>query len=157
MKTKSKRFLKLATLCLALLGTTLLMGQPVKAEVTLTQGPSEGLVDNTNSGNNSEQDSIKQEYMTRLGLSQSDIDEEPYYKGRLEGYIAGYQAGLKPEVPENPSGYESSTDGYNDGYNDGYTEGYSRSWHKTNQPIRTALYDAFEWFMGWLERFFEGR
>ncbi|HEP1683644.1 TPA: hypothetical protein ACG0EV_001069 [Streptococcus pyogenes] len=153
MKTKSKRFLKLATLCLALLGTTLLMGQPVKAEVTLTQGPSEGLVDNTNSGNNSEQDSIKQEYMTRLGLSQSDIDEEPYYKGRLEGYIAGYQAGLKPEVPENPSGYESSTDGYNDGY----TEGYSRSWHKTNQPIRTALYDAFEWFMGWLERFFEGR
>ncbi|HEQ5503775.1 TPA: hypothetical protein VHD08_001800, partial [Streptococcus pyogenes] len=33
MKTKSKRFLNLATLCLALLGTTLLMEQPVKAEV----------------------------------------------------------------------------------------------------------------------------
>ncbi|MEY1913124.1 hypothetical protein AB7826_03220 [Streptococcus pyogenes] len=33
MKTKSKRFLNLATLCLALLGTTLLMGRPVKAEV----------------------------------------------------------------------------------------------------------------------------
>lgn len=33
MKTKkSKRFLNLATLCLALLGTTLLMGRPVKAE-----------------------------------------------------------------------------------------------------------------------------
>ncbi|HES6778377.1 TPA: hypothetical protein VO310_000451 [Streptococcus pyogenes] len=31
MKTKSKRFLNLATLCLALLGTTLLMTQPVKA------------------------------------------------------------------------------------------------------------------------------
>ncbi|HFX4103311.1 TPA: hypothetical protein ACIEKG_001618, partial [Streptococcus pyogenes] len=131
---------------------TLLMGRPVNAEVTLTQKPSEGLVDSTNSGNNSEQDNIKQEYMSRLGLDQSDIDEEPYYKGRLEGYIAGYQDGLKPDVPETPSGYESSTEGYNDGY----TEGYSRSWHKTNQPIRTALYDAFEWFMGWLERFFEG-
>ncbi|HER2672243.1 TPA: hypothetical protein VJY79_001716 [Streptococcus pyogenes] len=34
MKTKSKRFLNLATLCLALLGTTLLMGEPVKAEAT---------------------------------------------------------------------------------------------------------------------------
>ncbi|HFK5849382.1 TPA: hypothetical protein ACQNQB_001613, partial [Streptococcus pyogenes] len=31
-KTKSKRFLKLATLCLALLSTTLLTTQPVKAE-----------------------------------------------------------------------------------------------------------------------------
>ncbi|VHE09202.1 Uncharacterised protein [Streptococcus pyogenes] len=34
MKTKSKRFLNLATLCLALLGTTLLMEQPVKAETS---------------------------------------------------------------------------------------------------------------------------
>ncbi|VHD33555.1 Uncharacterised protein [Streptococcus pyogenes] len=32
MKTKSKRFLNLATLCLALLSTTLLTTQPVKAE-----------------------------------------------------------------------------------------------------------------------------
>ncbi|HER2680044.1 TPA: hypothetical protein ACGOLK_000915 [Streptococcus pyogenes] len=32
MKTKSKHFLKLATLCLALLSTTLLTTQPVKAE-----------------------------------------------------------------------------------------------------------------------------
>ncbi|SUO45749.1 hypothetical membrane associated protein [Streptococcus pyogenes] len=30
MKTKSKRFLNLATLCLALLGTALLMGRPRK-------------------------------------------------------------------------------------------------------------------------------
>ncbi len=39
MKTKSKRFLNLATLCLALLGTTLLMARPVKAEVVMTQSP----------------------------------------------------------------------------------------------------------------------
>ncbi|HGH9922698.1 TPA: hypothetical protein ACJPGS_001000 [Streptococcus pyogenes] len=32
MKTKSKRFLNLATLYLALLGTTLLMGRPVNAD-----------------------------------------------------------------------------------------------------------------------------
>ncbi|MGS7227693.1 hypothetical protein ACEN46_00975 [Streptococcus pyogenes] len=37
MKTKSKRFLNLATLCLALLGTTLLMGRPVNAD-TVKQG-----------------------------------------------------------------------------------------------------------------------
>ncbi|HEP4577285.1 TPA: hypothetical protein VCT85_001539, partial [Streptococcus pyogenes] len=36
MKTKSKRFLNLATLCLALLGTTLLMGQPIKAEAVVS-------------------------------------------------------------------------------------------------------------------------
>ncbi|HEP1546765.1 TPA: hypothetical protein VMJ50_000647 [Streptococcus pyogenes] len=152
MKTKSKRFLKLATLCLALLSTTLLMTQPVKAEATLIQKSSDGLVDSANSDNNSEQDNIKQEYMSRLRLSQSEIDQEPYHKERLEGYIAGYQDGLKPGALETPSAYESGSEGHNDGY----TEGYSRSWHKTNQPIRTALYDAFEWFMGWLERFFEG-
>ncbi|HGM9000959.1 TPA: hypothetical protein ACKQOX_000459 [Streptococcus pyogenes] len=38
MKTKSKRFLNLATLCLALLGTTLLMARPVKAEVSRSEG-----------------------------------------------------------------------------------------------------------------------
>ncbi|HEP2964787.1 TPA: hypothetical protein VCJ38_000813 [Streptococcus pyogenes] len=32
MKTRPKRFLNLATLSLALLGTTLLMAQPVKAD-----------------------------------------------------------------------------------------------------------------------------
>ncbi|HER4531690.1 TPA: hypothetical protein VKN04_000084 [Streptococcus pyogenes NGAS751] len=32
MKTRSKRFVNLATLCLALLGTTLLTTQPVKAD-----------------------------------------------------------------------------------------------------------------------------
>ncbi|HEP1503703.1 TPA: hypothetical protein VB501_000524 [Streptococcus pyogenes] len=38
MKTRSKRFLKLATLCLALLSATLLMTQPVKAETSELSG-----------------------------------------------------------------------------------------------------------------------
>ncbi|HEQ9157568.1 TPA: hypothetical protein VIE79_000661 [Streptococcus pyogenes] len=43
MKTKkSKRFLNLATLCLALLGTTLLMGRPVKAEGSVVSDNSSG-------------------------------------------------------------------------------------------------------------------
>ncbi|MGS7042632.1 hypothetical protein ACEN7R_04705 [Streptococcus pyogenes] len=151
MKTKSKRFLNLATLCLALLGTTLLMGQPVKAEGTLIQSASDGAVDRANSDNNSEQDNIRREYMSRLGLSQSDIEQYPYDKGRLEGYIVGYRDGMKSGATETPSVSESAPEGYNDGY----TEGYSRSWHETNQPIRTALYDVFGWFMGWLQSFFE--
>ncbi|HHJ0088361.1 TPA: hypothetical protein ACQD5C_000223 [Streptococcus pyogenes] len=53
MKTKSKRFLNLVTLCLALLGTTLLMGRPVKAE---------------------EDSDIKKEYMKRLMLTDSDLE-----------------------------------------------------------------------------------
>lgn len=54
MKTRSKRFLSLATLCLALplLGTTLLTTQPVKAEVVLTQSSAGG---SNGSEKNSEQ------------------------------------------------------------------------------------------------------
>ncbi|HFN2786403.1 TPA: hypothetical protein ACHDB9_000240 [Streptococcus pyogenes] len=61
MKTKSKRFLNLATLCLALLGTTLLMARPVKAEVipvTETEGVQKQQTEDT----------FKKEYMDRFGL-----------------------------------------------------------------------------------------
>ncbi|HER1920635.1 TPA: hypothetical protein VKO32_000608 [Streptococcus pyogenes NGAS346] len=61
MKTKSKRFLNLATLCLALLGTTLLMTRPVKAEVI-----------------------SKREYMTRYW--EGDSDKYPaYLEARYRG------------------------------------------------------------------------
>ncbi|EPT8104267.1 TPA: hypothetical protein ACO0XE_000214 [Streptococcus pyogenes] len=151
MKTKSKRFLNLATLCLALLGTTLLMGRPVKAEaVTQTTEGVQQIEENA------EDRDIKEEYMKRMGITDSDLEDEEqaYLKKRVQGYLKGYADGQKLNAPEQPSDYNPSSD---DDYNDGYTDGYSRSWHKTNQPIRTALYDAFEWFVGWLERFFEGR
>ncbi|HGK8122455.1 TPA: hypothetical protein ACJ7B5_001070, partial [Streptococcus pyogenes] len=61
MKTKSKRFLNLATLCLALLGTTLLMTRPVKAEVVLAEGTQR-------TAENAEDDNIKKDYLTRVGL-----------------------------------------------------------------------------------------
>ncbi|AIG49969.1 hypothetical protein STAB901_01990 [Streptococcus pyogenes STAB901] len=63
MKTKSKRFLNLATLCLALLGTTLLMARPVKAE-----GP--------------ERDRVEDQER-----------ENPYQKGLRDGNKAGYEQG----------------------------------------------------------------
>ncbi|ACI60683.1 hypothetical protein JavanS529_0001 [Streptococcus satellite phage Javan529] len=67
MKTKSKRFLNLATLCLALLGTTLLMGHPVKAEAVYTHPQSSersASVDGSGEDSNSEESVDKLVMMT---------------------------------------------------------------------------------------------
>ncbi|HHK1277083.1 TPA: hypothetical protein ACQODD_001764, partial [Streptococcus pyogenes] len=113
MKTKSKSFLNLATLCLALLGTTLLMGQPVKAEV-----------------------------MKRSeGRDKSKVQEQtPYEKGKSDGYQLGLEEGKKKEAPSHPSKkvpdlnpYDTSVQqyyyrqGYEEGYNQGYYKGKSES------------------------------
>ncbi|HFZ8985882.1 TPA: hypothetical protein ACIPTK_001741 [Streptococcus pyogenes] len=117
MKTKSKRFLNLATLSLALLGTTLLMAQPVKAEGVQ-------IVDRDRS---TEQENIKKNYMKLLGLSEQDLTGQ-YHKGRFEGYLDGYKNGQKPgasEYPEKTGKYDPESDNPNDGYGDGYGQGYT--------------------------------
>ncbi|VGT85517.1 hypothetical membrane associated protein [Streptococcus pyogenes] len=132
MKTKSKRFLNLATLCLALLGTTLLMGQPVKAEAVLARGTQQ-----TDENAEAEyyykeykEDEYK-EYMMHFGLDGSS--EEPYYKGRFQGRLAGYKEGLKgstrPETKDIqvPDGFEGDA---RDGYKDGYEEGFGAGEYK---------------------------
>ncbi|HEP1338635.1 TPA: hypothetical protein VB390_000508 [Streptococcus pyogenes] len=142
MKTKSKRFLNLATLCLALLGTTLLMGQPVKAEVPRTEEVQQQPEEN---------EDIKKEYMKRLGVTDSDLKEKEDLNNRVQGYLEGYADGQKPNAPEEPGDYDPD---FTDDYDDGYIEGYSRSWHRTNRPIETALYDIFDWFVEWVGSFF---
>ncbi|HHK0193656.1 TPA: hypothetical protein ACQN8E_000135 [Streptococcus pyogenes] len=99
MKTKSKRFLKLATLCLALLGTTLLMGRPVKAEVSKVS-PTSGFDKAREKGDSDGY---------QFGLSGGDFDPEkievpddieteygPDYKDAYEG---GYERGRRAADP----------------------------------------------------------
>ncbi|QCK24825.1 Uncharacterised protein [Streptococcus pyogenes] len=110
MKTKSKRFLNLATLCLALLGTTLLMARPVKA-----------------SGGN--------ELSSRSGQAITYNYEEEFEKGKKAGYLAGKRPGAPgdpAEDPEKDPKYKPDSENYNDGYTDGYENGYSMGWHETN-------------------------
>lgn len=115
MKTKSKRFLNLATLCLALLGTTLLMTRPVKAEVI-----------------------SKREYMTRYW--EGDSDKYPaYLEARYRGYVEGYKEGLeKRDMTKRPNiqvpgdiQLANDTD-----YRDGYEEGFGEGQHKRH-PLGT--------------------
>ncbi|HES4240269.1 TPA: hypothetical protein VON29_001545 [Streptococcus pyogenes] len=102
MKTKSKRFLKLATLCLALLSTTLLMTQPVKAEASKVsptsgfdkareRGDSDGYQSGLTGGDfdPNDPDSIK---------VPSDIESGygPDYKDAYEG---GYERGRRDANP----------------------------------------------------------
>ncbi|HEP1534708.1 hypothetical protein ACEN7M_00700 [Streptococcus pyogenes] len=116
MKTKSKRFLNLATLCLALLGTTLLIEQPVKAEVTIVRQEQKRANTGDSTRENSEQD--------------------PYIKDYDEGYLDGYQNGQKPEAPESPEKtdkYDPESNDPMNGYNDGYGSGYSAGWRKAHE------------------------
>ncbi|HFH9685097.1 TPA: hypothetical protein ACGOGQ_001759, partial [Streptococcus pyogenes] len=124
MKTKSKRFLNLATLCLALLGTTLLMGQPVKAEV----------------GEGSDKSKVQQK--------QIPYEKSPYEKGVTDGHDAGYKLGKQhrqqngssdasptppdraPEPERNP--YETDDDKrkYKSGWDTMYIPGYYNGWYE---------------------------
>lgn len=88
MKTRSKRFLNLATLCLALLGTTVLMGRPVKAEGSVVSDNSSGSTSSLVDGN--ERDKIGRQY-------ESGDLTLPYNKGRYDGYIDGYEDGKNKE------------------------------------------------------------
>lgn len=138
MKTKSKRFLKLATLCLALLSTTLLMTQPVKAELTPIRQEQEMV----GSGN--------YDQATREGGSEGqDSDELSGFDGN-ESQVAGYKAGYgdamndKPQTPrdqiEVPGNFDKTD------YRDGYGIGYNCGWEK-NHPIEVAVMSFFSWVL----------
>ncbi|HEP1338634.1 TPA: hypothetical protein VB390_000507 [Streptococcus pyogenes] len=154
MKTKSKRFLNLATLCLALLGTTLLMARPVKAEVVMTQSPAG---DSQASEKNSEQqkDIIKKRYMDQTGISSEDLEQQ-HEKNRFEGYFNGYNDGLsgleRPErdnikVPSDCSDGHGDVE-YKDGYQGGFEEGMREA-----RPIAAFLETVWQFltdiFGGW--------
>ncbi|EPA2134656.1 hypothetical protein [Streptococcus pyogenes] len=96
MKTKSKRFLKLATLCLALLSTTLLMTQPVKAETSETSGFYKARDRGETDG-------------YRFGLSGGDLDlgkikvpsdiEYEFGSDYKDAYEGGYERGRRAANP----------------------------------------------------------
>ncbi|HER2529956.1 TPA: hypothetical protein ACNZS7_000803 [Streptococcus pyogenes] len=113
MKTKSKRFVNLATLCLALLGTTLLIEQPVKAEGS---------------------ESHLEERVTKQ--RQFKTYDEGYEQGRKAGYEEGRKEGApenpeeNPNVQQNGDYHPSDERGPSDPYSDGFDLGYSQGWHK---------------------------
>ncbi|HEP1518130.1 TPA: hypothetical protein VB513_001415, partial [Streptococcus pyogenes] len=125
MKTKSKRFLNLATLCLALLGTTLLMARPVKAEEP-----------------KGERDRVEDQ----------EKKMNPYQRGLSDGQKPGYERGKqdrqqkqnespdasptppereKVEVPEPeniPYDEDSDKQRYKTGWNAAYLSSYYNGW-----------------------------
>ncbi|HFK7095065.1 TPA: hypothetical protein ACG0BM_001311 [Streptococcus pyogenes] len=113
MKTRSKRFLNLATLCLALLGTTLLTTQPVKASDSV-EGSQERL----------------------------EREENPYEKGKNDGYRDGQRDGKKeeslPEPPQNYTYHNPYSDrlerySYKQGYEEWYVLGYYKGRHESKK------------------------
>ncbi|HEQ9622677.1 Uncharacterised protein [Streptococcus pyogenes] len=119
MKTKSKRFLNLATLCLALLGTTLLMEQPVKAD---------------GAGNSDKAEFHGTPY--DLGV------RDGYRKGLEDGKVAGKQTGTTSEPPKgsdspktSPYTEENQKARYTRAYQEWYLHGYRAGWHETHNQI----------------------
>ncbi|HEP1299513.1 TPA: hypothetical protein ACQMQ0_000744 [Streptococcus pyogenes] len=141
MKTKSKRFLNLATLCLALLGTALLMGRPVNAEaIPATREVQQQTAENKDIIN---EDTIKKEYMARFGLE--DLEgHEVRYKGYLDGYRKGFNGENMPErsAIQVPDGVQRSEE---DDYRDGYEGGYGQGRHE-GHPVEAFLEDVWEFF-----------
>ncbi|HEQ2368027.1 TPA: hypothetical protein ACP0P7_000136 [Streptococcus pyogenes] len=134
MKTKSKRLLNLATLCLALLGTALLMAHPVKADAMTTDV-------STISGNGEGEGSEK----------------EWWYRGYNDGYKAGEKSENREELdrgnfnnfPEDlPSDDTENQGEYMDGYGGGYEAGW-RNGHRLEALLEDVLAFFTNIFYGW--------
>ncbi|MGS7081242.1 hypothetical protein ACEN6N_00945 [Streptococcus pyogenes] len=114
MKTKSKRFVNLATLCLALLGTTLLMEQSAEAEVILIP---------------------RYDWSSRGSKSQAKEDS-PHQRGRVDGHKAGLEAAkrngdptISPDAVPKLYGSDEENRSYRSGYVDMYRHGYLEGRH----------------------------
>ncbi|HES9188723.1 hypothetical protein [Streptococcus pyogenes] len=111
MKTKSKRFLNLATLCLALLGTTLLMARPVKAEV------------------------VKTDASTISGSGEGEESDKYWWnRGHTDGYKEGEKSEIRKDLDRKtfsnfPEGLKDDDYENRGEYMDGYETGYSEGWH----------------------------
>ncbi|KGE59961.1 hypothetical protein SPYSS1447_0450 [Streptococcus pyogenes SS1447] len=138
MKTKSKRFVNIATLCLALLGTTLLMAHPVKAEGVTFQREQEMV----GSGDYGQE--------THQGSSEGQaLDELSGFNGtesQVKGYKAGYDDAIndKPQTPRDQLKVPSNLD--ESDYKDGYGIGYNYGWEQ-NHPIEVAVMNFFNWVL----------
>ncbi|VGV69485.1 hypothetical protein [Streptococcus pyogenes] len=149
MKTRSKRFLNLATLCLALLGTALLMAHPVKAEVVLSDPQPVTQDSGQHDSRGSQQEGV--------GGSYSDNGEERRKQAYQAGWDAGLLAGKGAEQPnverENipPSAYDNTY--FDVEYKDGYQGGHRKGWDE-GHPVQATLNWLWnivsEWFT-WFE------
>ncbi|HHJ7453243.1 hypothetical membrane associated protein [Streptococcus pyogenes] len=148
MKTKSKRFLNLATLCLALLGTTLLTTQPVKAEATPitqeVQQPDENTED------------IKREYMSRYGTDLTEQDAQDRFRGYLDGYNDGLKGSNRSErnniqVPDELKDKGNRDSEYRDGYEGGFEVG-----RRKNYPVQAFLEEVWDFLTGIFSSWFSG-
>ncbi|MGS7109253.1 hypothetical protein ACEN6Y_02295 [Streptococcus pyogenes] len=137
MKTKSKRFLNLATLCLALplLGTTLLMARPVKADVSRSEGAERTEQQNLFRGPQEDFEEGNDEAGSYTYTWEKDRDF-----GKQQGLEAG-KNGYGPNISRDdisvPVGMQNP-----DEYKDGYQEGYSEGWHQEH-PLLGVVFDVF--------------
>ncbi|HEQ8384490.1 TPA: hypothetical protein ACQM9F_000427 [Streptococcus pyogenes] len=157
MKTKSKRFLNLATLCLALLGTTLLMAHPVKAEVVPT---AQEVQQTTEHEDNISEDIIKKEYMALFGFDDNDLEDhlqDPGSKEYYKGYVDGYKKGFKGEERTNRGDIEAPDieDEYEDEYKDGHEGGFEAGRRKA-YPVTAFLEEVWGFLTGIFSSWFSG-
>ncbi|MEN4375038.1 hypothetical protein R2579_03230 [Streptococcus pyogenes] len=135
MKTKSKRFLNLATLCLALLGTTLLMTQPVKAEITLAKGES-------TSHQTAQPTSPSKLFLGSESGGNSTYNYD-FWHGL--GYRDGYEKGEESDSPDisdiDVPDYVSDKEAYKEGYKKGFEEG-----RREARPIEAFIEQVWEFF-----------
>ncbi|HER7749287.1 TPA: hypothetical protein VO477_000604 [Streptococcus pyogenes] len=152
MKTRSKRFLNLATLCLALLGITLLMARPVKAEFVPTHqqsGESSRLMNDPGEDSSSEEstDSNRQSLNRE---SEQDDEAEAQDAGWQKGLEAGKNSSIwKPalEFDEVPQPDVEYSDYVLQQYKEGYMAGYAYGWGETHE-LGLAVLSVLQWVWG---------
>ncbi|HEP1280790.1 TPA: hypothetical protein VB373_000684 [Streptococcus pyogenes] len=146
MKTKSKRFLNLATLCLALLGTTLLMTCPVKAEVSKSEG-----------AERTEQQNLSRDRQEGVEEGDDEAGSDTSKKDREFGKQEGFEAGKKgywPNVNREEIPILRRID-FEDKYREGYQEGYSEGWHQEH-PLLGVVFDVFDSIWNVMSGLFNG-
>ncbi|HEW9998924.1 TPA: hypothetical protein VHD11_000192 [Streptococcus pyogenes] len=138
MKTKSKRFLNLATLCLALLGTTLLMAHPVKAEGVPSDPQSVTQDSGQRDSSKDQQEGVEGSYWN---------NDEELRKRQEEAYQAGWDAGRlagkdaeqpNVEIGNIPPSKKYDYTYFDGDYRDGYQGGHRQGWDE-GHPVQATL------------------
>ncbi|VGV91824.1 hypothetical protein [Streptococcus pyogenes] len=143
MKTRSKRFLNLATLCLALLGTTLLTTQPVKAEGVLRDPQPVTQDSGQHDSRGSQQEGVGGSYSDN-GEERQKRKDEAYQAGWDAGFLAGKDAEQpnveRENIPSSKYDYTYYFDGerFDVEYKDGYQAGHKEGWGEEH-PFQAAL------------------
>lgn len=132
-------------------------GVQYSLESDVSTDSSEQLSSTGQTGEDAEDDNIKKEYMTRVGLDNLDDLEHPDYKDRFQGYLNGYKEGLKgstrpePKDIQIPKGFEGDAGEYKDGYEEGFGEG-----RRKNYPVRAFLEEVWGFLTGIFHEWFDG-